>query len=281
VNFIACPDVTGHGTSFQNLVVAHCEKMGDRVAILDSAANESPFDPPPKPSVLDHRSKLSSTRGYGALYYPWIKILDPASSTGADEILIPPCGAIAGIYARSDATVGVHKAPANEDVRNAFDLERRLTDEEQGELNVEGVNVLRMFPGSGRPVVWGARTIAPAAMTAWRYINVRRLFLYIEESLQKGLHPWVFDPNDLGLWKRLDRTVTEFLTRVWRSGALFGATPAQAFYVKIDEENNPEPVRALGQVVIEVGLAPVRPAEFIVVRIGMWAGRSDIQESGG
>jgi phage tail sheath protein FI len=281
VNLVACPDPVGLKPTFQNLVVQHCETMGDRFAILDSDRGEEPNPPPPKPSVLAHRAQLSSKRGYGALYYPWLWILDPASPRGDVEVMIPPSGAIAGIFARSDATVGVHKAPANEEIRNAVRLEAVLTDAEQGDLNVEGVNVIRAFPGIGRPVVWGARTIAPTAETAWRYVNVRRLFLYIEESLQQGLQPWVFDPNDLGLWKKLNRTVTEFLTRVWRSGALFGATAADAFYVKIDEENNPESVRALGQVVIEIGLAPVRPAEFIVVRIGMWAGKSEIQESGG
>jgi uncharacterized protein len=276
VNFIAIPD--RRDASVQGKLVAHCEQMRDRFALLDSQVGETPFDPLPTPSVVNHRGQLSSARGYGAIYYPWVQITDPASPAGDERIFIPPSGAVAGIYARSDEMFGVHKAPANEEIRNAIGLERSLTDTEHGELNVEGVNVIRLFPGIGRPVVWGARTIAPRDATAYRYVNVRRLLLYIEESLQEGLRPFVFDPNDLGLWKRLNRTVTEFLTRVWRAGALFGATADQAFYVKIDEENNPEDVRALGQVIVEVGIAPVRPAEFVVVRIGIWAGRSDVNE---
>ena len=275
INLVCMPD--NRNTDVQAAVVTHCETMGDRFAILDSELNEQAFTPLVG-SVLAHRRALSSQNGYAGLYYPWLQIVDPAGPTGADVILVPPSGAVAGIYARSDAILGVHKAPANEEVRGAIGLEQVLSDADQGELNVEGVNVIRMFQGIGRPVVWGARTIAPADQTAWRYINVRRLFLYVEESLQEGLRPYVFDPNDLGLWKRLDRTVSEFLTRVWRSGALFGATASDAFYVKIDEENNPESIRELGQVIIEIGLAPVRPAEFIVVRIGMWAGKSDVTE---
>ena len=277
VNLVAVPGITS--PSFQGEIVTHCEKMADRFGILDSRLNDVP-SLPTKPNVLEHRASLSSERGYAALYYPWIQVTDPASPSGV-QILIPPSGAVAGICARSDASVGVHKAPANEDVRNGTSLELVLTDGEQGDLNAAGVNALRMFRGTGRPLVWGARTIAPVDNVAWRYVNVRRLFLYIEGSLRIGLRQWVFDPNDLALWKKLDRTITEFLTRVWRSGALFGAKASEAFYVKIDEENNPESVRALGQVIIEIGLAPVRPAEFIVVRLGMWAGGSNIQESGG
>ena len=153
-----------------------------------------------------------------------------------------------------------------------------MTDAEQGELNVEGINALRIFPGQ-RPIVWGARTTAPKDETPWRYVNVRRLFLYVEESIKRGIRWAVFEPNDIGLWKKLERTISEFLSRVWRSGALFGATAAEAFYVKIDEELNPAPVRALGQVIIEIGIAPVRPAEFVIVRIAMWDGGSKSNES--
>ena len=140
------------------------------------------------------------------------------------------------------------------------------------------VNALRVFAGQVRPMVWGARTTAPPAETPWRYVNVRRLFLYVEESIQTGINWAVFEPNDRSLWKKLDRTIREFLTRVWRSGALFGATADQAFYVKIDEELNPASVRALGQVFIEIGMAPVRPAEFVIVRIGIWDGGTDVSE---
>src|SRR5262249_4857526 len=154
----------------------------------------------------------------------------------------------AGIYARSDDARGVHKAPANEPVRAALGLAEVVDDVSQGVLNLAGINVLRIFPGEGRPIVWGARTTCPAAETPWRYVNVRRLFLFVEQSIKQGIRWAVFEPNDLALWKKLTRTINEFLTRVWRSGALFGAKASEAFYVKIDEENNPEALRALGQV---------------------------------
>jgi uncharacterized protein len=274
VNLVCMPDRTDTGG--QGALVAHCEKMGDRFGLLDSAFNAPPFG---AGSVLGQRAAVESARGYAALYYPWVQINDPASATGEDTLLIPPSGHLAGIYARSDTERGVHKAPANELIRGVVGLERVLDDVEQGELNVEGVNVLRIFPGKARPNVWGARTTAPKDETAWRYVNVRRLFLFVEESIKVGIRWAVFEPNDLSLWKKLHRTLTEFLTRVWRSGALFGATADQAFYVKIDEELNPASVRALGQVIIEIGLAPVRPAEFVIVRIGMWEGGAEVSET--
>jgi phage tail sheath protein FI len=250
--------------------------MGDRFAILDSAFNIAPFGPG---SILTQRAAVESKRGYAALYYPWIRIQDPSSLTGDETLLVPPSGHLAGIFARSDNTRGVHKAPANELIRSAVGLERILDDTEQGELNIEGINVLRIFAGKVRPIVWGARTTAPRDETAYRYVNVRRLLLFVEESIQEGIQWAVFEPNDLTLWKKLNRTISEFLTRVWRAGALFGATSDQAFYVKIDEELNPPSVRNLGQVIIEIGIAPVRPAEFVIVRIGLWDGGSEVQES--
>src|SRR2546425_11113147 len=190
-------------------------------------------------------------------------------------VLVPPSGHIAGIYARSDSQRGVHKAPANEFINGALDLEVKLSNNDQGQLNTAGINVLRLFPGQS-PIVWGARTTAPSDQTAWRYINVRRLFIFVEQSLLSGLRWAVFEPNDTTLWKKLERTITEFLTRVWRSGALFGTKASEAFYVKIDAEGNTDAVRALGQIIIEIGIAPVRPAEFVIVRIAMWDGGSQI-----
>jgi phage tail sheath protein FI len=221
--------------------------------------------------LLVERAGVTSARGYAALYYPWIWITDPLSATGNDMVLVPPSGHLAGIYARSDNKRGVHKAPANEYMTGALDLATLLSDTEQGELNVQGVDVLRIFPGQ-RPIVWGGRTTAPKDEVPWRYINVRRLFLFVEKSIQRGLRWAVFEPNDQALWKKVDRTITEFLTRVWRSGALFGKTAAEAFYVKVDAELNPPSVQALGQLIIEIGIAPVRPAEFVVIRIAMWDG---------
>jgi len=274
VNIICVPDRTD--SAVQAELVAHCERMGDRFAILDSAFNFKPNDP----ALLTQRAAVESKPGgYAAFYYPWIRIQDPGSRTGDETLLVPPSGYLAGIYARTDNTRGVHKAPANELIRGAMGLECTLNDAEQGELNIEGINVLRLFAGKARPIVWGARTTAPKDETAFRYVNVRRLLLYIEESIQEGIQWAVFEPNDLGLWKKLNRTITEFLTRVWRAGALFGATQEQAFYVKIDEELNPPSVRNLGQVIIEIGVAPVRPAEFVIVRIGLWDGGAEVQES--
>jgi phage tail sheath protein FI len=192
---------------------------------------------------------------------------------------IPPSGAIAGVYARVDQNPGVHKAPANTDVRGVLGLEVRLSDRQQGPLNLGGTNVLRIFPGTAQVVVWGARTTGDPNVTDWVYVNVRRLMIYIEQSIKVGIRPAVFQPNGIPLWNKLKHTITEFLTRVWKDGALFGATADKAFYVRIDEGLNPPSTRALGRLYIEIGVAPVRPAEFIIVRIGIWDGGAQISES--
>ncbi|MDJ0597822.1 MAG: phage tail sheath subtilisin-like domain-containing protein [Crocosphaera sp.] len=273
VNVLCIPDRTD--TTVQQAMITHCETMADRFAVLDPVRNAPPFG---AGSIIDQRANLESQRGYAALYYPWLSIADPQGSNG-QNILVPPSGHLVGIYARSDAQYGVHKAPANEMIAGALGLERKLTETELGEVNVEGINVIRTFPNRTRPTVWGARTTAPAAEAPWRYVNVRRLLLYIEESIEEGIRWAVFEPNNRALWKKLTRRISEFLTRVWRDGALFGATPEEAFYVKCDEELNPKAVRELGQVIVEVGVAPVRPAEFVIVRIGQWAGGSETTES--
>nr|WP_169806335.1 phage tail sheath subtilisin-like domain-containing protein [Herbidospora sakaeratensis] len=271
VTVVCVPDAVNLVT-VQQKVVEHCERMGDRFAVLDAPDALSPLA---DGGVLGVREQLTSERGYAALYYPWLVISDPA---GRGTFAVPPSGHLAGVYARSDARHGVHKAPANEPVAGAFGVTRALDAAELGELNDAGVNVIQAFAGNARPMVWGARTTAPRHETAWRYVNVRRLFLFIEESLQEGLRWAVFQPNDLSLRKRVERTVSEFLTRVWTDGALFGATAAEAFHVKIDDENNPPAVRDLGRLVVDIGVAPVRPAEFVVVRIGMSQGGSQVQE---
>jgi len=259
----------------QVAVITHCAKMQDRFAILDAPQDPAPLKADGPLGKL--RAGVTSREGYAALYYPWIKISDPKPAAGqpAGLLAVPPSGHLAGIYARSDGQRGVHKAPANEIIRSALALDFLLNDDEQGDLNRRGINALRVFPG-GPPVVWGARTTTDG--TPWRYINVRRLFMYVEESIQEGIRWAVFEPNDLALWKKLDRTITEFLTRVWQAGALFGKTAKEAFYVRIDAELNPEAVRALGQIIIEIGMAPVRPAEFVVVRIGLWEGGAQVSE---
>jgi hypothetical protein len=207
------------------------------------------------------------------LYFPWIRGRDPlAAGVIVDQ---PPSGSIAGIYARVDAERGVHKAPANEPIRGAVGLNYLVTHEEQGGLNKAGVNCIRFFPNSGIRV-WGARTLAEEA-SEWRYINVRRLFNMIKESISEGTGWVVFEPNDPTLWQSIIRDVSAFLTLLWRDGALMGATPQQAFFVKCDAETNPPEVIDAGRVVIEIGIAPVKPAEFIVFKIGQWSGGAEVE----
>jgi phage tail sheath protein FI len=180
---------------------------------------------------------------------------------------VPPSGAVAGTYSYTDVARGVHKAPAGiveGYLNSAVGIERLVTKGEQELLNPVGVNVIRSFPGTGI-VLWGARTLSSDAQ--WKYVNVRRLLLFIEESIEQGIQCVVFEPNDLTLWARVRREISAFLSVVWQAGALFGATADQAFFVKVDEENNPPEVRDLGRLVIDVGVAPVKPAEFVIVRI--------------
>ena len=267
-----CTDVAVQGD-----VVESCQKT-NRFAILDSVYTaENPLDP--DGPLSKQRGYVESVSGHAALYYPWIAVTNPASIPGQPAtVLVPPSGHLAGVYARSDSQRGVHKAPANEMIAGALGLQQLLDDTEQGVLNSWGVDVIRIFPGQARPVIWGARTTAPKDELPWRFINVRRLFIFIEKSIQSGIRWAVFEPNSVTLWKQLARTITEFLTRVWGSGALAGRSAAEAFYVKIDEELNPPSLQAAGQVVVEVGIAPVRPAEFVIVRISMWNGSTSVSE---
>jgi hypothetical protein len=197
------------------------------------------------------------------MYYPWISVAD-LSGSGSSTKMIPPSGYMVGIYNRSDAERGVHKAPANEVVLGAIDLELHLSKGEQDTLNPLGVNCIRSFPSRGIRV-WGARTLSSDG--AWRYVSVRRLFILAEASLDAGMQWVVFEPNDRTLWAKVRRDVTAFLKVIWLGGALFGNTPEEAFYVKCDDELNPREIRDLGQLIIEVGLAPVRPAEFVIFRL--------------
>jgi phage tail sheath protein FI len=242
-------------------MIAHCERLGDRVAILD---------PPPNLTPMEIKKWRMETAGfdssYAALYYPWISVQDPILN---HPINIPPSGHMAGVWARNDNTRGVHKAPANEVVLGAVGLAFGVTKGEQDTLNPIGVNCIRAFPGRGIRV-WGARTLT--SNPSWRYINVRRLFNFVEKSIEGGTQWVVFEPNDMMLWSRVRRDVSAFLATVWSSGALFGASPDQAFYVKCDEELNPPESRDLGRLIIEIGMSPVKPAEFVIFRISQWAG---------
>jgi hypothetical protein len=249
--------------AIQTAMINHCENLGDRFAILDCLPGQSPQEV--KDWIVNEAGYDSS---YAAVYYPWIKVANPLP-IGDESIFIPPSGYIAGVYARSDNTRGVHKAPGNEIVRGTIGVEKPITKSEQDILNPVGMNCIRTFPGRGIRV-WGARTLASDA--SWRYINVRRLFNFVEKSIEVGTQWVVFEPNDATLWSKIRRDVGAFLRRVWMDGALFGATPAEAFYVKCDEELNTIEVRDAGQVIIEIGICPVKPAEFVIFRISQWAG---------
>lgn len=244
----------------QLALLSHCEQMGDRMAILDA---------PPEFTAQQVRVWRQETAGYdskfAALYYPWIKVFDPA---GGRAIVMPPSGHVAGLWSRTDNERGVHKAPANEVLRGVVDLQNNITKGEQDLLNPIGVNCIRAFPGRGVRV-WGARTLA--SDPEWRYINVRRLFNYIEESILLGTQWIVFEPNDQRLWGTIRRNITAFLTDEWRRGALFGATAADSFYVKCDAETNPPDVVDRGQVVCEIGICPVKPAEFVIFRLSQFS----------
>jgi uncharacterized protein len=204
---------------------------------------------------------LRSQKGYATAYTPWLVLPDAVSGK---KVVQPPSGHIAGVWARVDGSRGVHKAPANEGINGVSDLTRRISRGEQEVLNPAGINCIRYFAGEGIRI-WGAKTLSTDA--EWKYLNVRRTVNLIKESIEEGTRWAVFEPNRDELWRSLRRDVSDFLTRVWRDGALFGATPEQAFFVKIDEENNPAWARDLGQLNITIGLAPVRPAEFVIFKI--------------
>jgi hypothetical protein len=250
----------------QSAMITHCELMADRVAILDTPAGLN------AQQVKAWRAEANYDSKYAAMYWPWIKVMDPL--TGAPAFM-PPSGAMAGIWARNDATRGVHKAPANEVVRNAIALELNITKGEHDQLNPDGINCIRSFPGQGIRV-WGARTLS--SDPEWRYLNVRRLFNYVEKSILNGTNWVVFEPNDHKLWDSVRRTIIMFLRRCWRDGALFGQTPNQAFFVKCDEENNPPENRDAGMLTVEIGIAPVKPAEFVIFRISQYSDGAGVEE---
>jgi Bacteriophage tail sheath protein len=251
----------------QLAMIAHCELMADRVAILDA---------PPGLNAQQMKDWRVNFAGYdskyASLYWPWIKVMDPVEGK---PVFLPPSGHVAGIWARNDETRGVHKAPANEVARGVIALETGITKGEHDQLNPVGVNCIRAFPGQGIRV-WGARTLS--SDPEWRYLNVRRLFNFVEKSILMGTNWVVFEPNDQRLWDSVNRTITAFLRRVWRSGALFGRTPAQAFYVKCDEENNPPENRDAGILTVDIGIAPVKPAEFVVFRISQFSDGTALEE---
>lgn len=235
-------------------IVTHCEKLRFRFAVIDSPKTVGDT------ADLDPRTDVRDTQ-YAAFYFPWIWISDPQS--GARK-LVPPGGHTLGVYARTDTERGVFKAPANETVRGALALAADINDATQGDLNPKGVNVIRSFPGRGIRI-WGARTISSNAL--WKYVSVRRLFIFLERSIYEGTQWVVFEPNDPRLWARVTDTVRLFLRGQWRNGALFGRTEEQAFFVTCNESTMTQDDIMNGRLICEIGIAPVRPAEFVIFRI--------------
>jgi phage tail sheath protein FI len=272
VRLVLCPDLfNGYDGSdkaketvkaVQTAMIADCERLRYRFAILDTPPGLN------AQQAKEWREWVNFDSSFAAMYYPWIRVADLSDSPQTSK-LMPPSGHVVGVYNRVDAAIGFHKAPANEIVAGAIDLEINLTKGEQSVLNPIGVNCIRSFTGRGIRI-WGARTLSSDG--SWRYINVRRLFIVVGASLDTGMQWVVFEPNDRMLWSKVRRDVTAFLSTVWLSGALFGSSKDEAFYVKCDDELNPPEIRDLGQLIVEIGMAPVKPAEFVIFRLSQWAG---------
>ncbi|RCJ17827.1 phage tail protein [Nostoc minutum NIES-26] len=282
VTIIACPDLM---RAYQAGVLNQDQVHGIMELMVSLCENSAP-NPPNRMVVLDTppdrvkpqqvinwlHNDFQRRSMFAALYYPWIKVPNPRK--GGKPILVPPCGHMMGVWSRTDEQRGVYKAPANETPRGVIGLAYDCNFREQELLNPQGINCIRTFPGRGIKI-WGARTLVEPEKTEWRYISVRRLMSYIEKSIEQGTQWVVFEPNDQDLWARVRRTVGNFLERLWREGALYGATPEQAYYVKCDETLNTPDTMILGRLYIEVGVCPVRPAEFVVFRISQWSGKDE------
>ena len=252
VSIMAVPGITD--PNVQLTLVAHCENLASRFAVLDV-----PKDAKKVQDITNHRNIFDSN--YAALYHPWLTVFDPLSKK---NISIPPSGAVIGIYARTDNERGVFKAPANEVVKACVGLDVQFNKGEQDILNPKGVNLIRSFPGQGIRV-WGARTAT--SDPSWKYVNVRRLFIFLEETIKANTNWAVFEPNDEALWVRVQRTISVFLTNQWRTGALAGSSPDQAFYVNVGPETMSQDDIDNGRLIVEIGVAPVKPAEFVIFRI--------------
>lgn len=289
VTIVACPDLMrAYEANLMNIDQVH-GIMELMVSLCEGAADGDVPNPPNRMVILDappDRVKpqeisrwltedFNRRSQFAALYYPWITVPNPRN--GGRPIPVPPCGHMAGIWSRTDETRGVYKAPANETPRGVIGLTYDCNFREQELLNPIGINCIRPFPNRGIRV-WGARTLVEPDITEWRYISVRRLISYIEKSIEMGTQWVVFEPNDRDLWERVKRTINNFLTRLWREGALYGASPSEAFYVKCDEELNTPDTMILGRLYVEVGVCPVRPAEFVIFRVSQWTGSDE--ESG-
>lgn len=252
VSIMAVPGVTD--PNVQLTLVAHCENLASRFAVLDI-----PRDAKKVNDIIAHRNIFDSN--YAALYHPWLEVFDPLDKK---TIAVPPSGAVIGIYARSDNTRGVHKAPANEVIRACTGLDCQFNKGEQDILNPKGVNLIRSFPGQGIRI-WGARTASSDG--SWKYINVRRLFIFIEESIKANTSWAVFEPNDEVLWVRVQRTISVFLNNLWRNGSLAGTSPDEAFFVNIGRTTMTQDDIDNGRLICVIGVSPVKPAEFVIFRI--------------
>ena len=260
VSLMSVPGITI--PEVQMSLIAHCENLKSRFAVLDMPKDKKKTD-----ELVEYRDMFDTQ--YAAFYHPWIQIFDPLSKK---NIIAPPSGSILGVYARTDNTIGVHKAPANEVVRACTGLASTYNTAEQDLLNPKGINLIRSFPGRGIRV-WGARTASSNA--TWKYINVRRLFIYLEESIRANTNWVVFEPNTEALWGRVKRTIEMFLASTWRSGALAGTSPSEAFFVEIGRSTMTQDDIDNGRLICVIGVAPVKPAEFVIFRIGQYTSESN------
>ncbi len=268
IAIVALPDAGALGDLDEthaaiDALITHAETLRYRIAVVDAPPGSS------MTQVRNFRGQFDSS--YAALYHPWIEILDPTggSSPGAPprRLVLPPSGFVAGIYARTDIQRGVFKAPANEVVLGLTTFEANIDKPQQEVLNPEGINVLRFFEGRGNRV-WGARTMS--ADPEWKYVNVRRLFIFLEHSIDKGTQWAVFEPNNERLWANIRRMIEEFLFGQWKSGALLGSKPEEAFFVRCDRTTMTQNDIDNGRLICLIGVAPTRPAEFVIFRIGQW-----------
>lgn len=257
----------------QTALIAHCEKLKDRIAVLDMPLLDPGGVEMTPESAQAWRTNFDTK--YGAIYFPWLRVPDALRLEGLLRS-VPPSGHVAGIYARGDRRVGVHKPPANEELEGVKDVQVFLEDVDHGALNDRGINVIRPYRGRGVRVA-GARTLTPPS-SEWRFVNVRRLLIMIEEAIDEQTQWTVFEPNNRDLWSDIARVARSFLETIWLRGMLDGATPEEAFSVRCDETTNPESERDLGRVICEIGVLPPWPAEFVVVRIGKTDGGTEIIE---
>ncbi|MBI3785382.1 MAG: phage tail sheath family protein [Deltaproteobacteria bacterium] len=255
ISLLSVPDEVRQGLStITDEVINQCERLHDRFGIISTTQGQSD---------AGHVARPGRDTSYAGFYYPWIEIFDTSIN---DTRLIPPSGHVTGIFARTDIERGVHKAPANEIVRGARDIEFPVPKGVQDILNPKGINCIRDFRPSLRGIrLWGARTLSSDGQ--WKYVNVRRLFLFVEESIDEGTQWVVFEPNDEPTWAAVRRSISNFLERVWRSGALFGATKEEAFFVKCDRTTMTQDDIDNGRLVCLIGICPVKPAEFVIFRI--------------